>query len=293
MADRYAGQDDGIAAFVPRINVCRGKSCTPGGGVSLLRDLEELCENEAEVECCDCLGLCGLGPNVEVIKNGEEPLKVQGNRTFDLVEQLVTRHVRTIGPLQRQFGRLKFAARREPKPEVRRAKLEQALALLGGEGAAAGRQPRFFAELLAIRAQESLRGAWGNAVADAQMATELSPNSAAARRQFAEALEAAGRVNEAVAQLRQGLVLGRSIDREAASAHLRRLEAGRDRSASAMVERRAREQPLSTVGKMKLEEADKKSSLFVVELPDWFARFCTARAAREDEDGDSEPERVL
>eukprot|EP00931_Biecheleriopsis_adriatica_P105817 TRINITY_DN80339_c0_g1_i1.p1 TRINITY_DN80339_c0_g1~~TRINITY_DN80339_c0_g1_i1.p1 ORF type:complete len:317 (-),score=77.36 TRINITY_DN80339_c0_g1_i1:86-1009(-) len=262
---------------------CQGKSCGPKGGPHLLRDIEELCWESSGVSAhpTDCLGLCGLGPNVQICTTtGAE--KVKGNVSWQRVEELVLpRLEKPASELRRKLGRLKFAHRREHLPEERNARLQEAFDVL--EEAAPDAEctePQLFAELLMLRAQNQVlkvgftekgmaadkqdgsTGAWllgliplcGSqeaqaqaAVADAQRAVKLSPEWPQAYKVLAITLEAAGRREEALIALRKAAEVkgGRGLHREALRAHLRRLEKeGVGPNKAEFMEIHSREEPL-------------------------------------------------
>jgi (2Fe-2S) ferredoxin len=145
----------------PTIRVCQGKSCGPKGGPLILRDLEELATGIAHVEYSDCLGLCGRGPNVQVLLPGQTPYREMGNKSFDHVIKLVQATTPTpLSRLRLEVGRLKFAVRRDSRPIVRNVLLEQAFALLPEEKEELCSQPDFDklrAEVHALRAQDRAR----------------------------------------------------------------------------------------------------------------------------------------
>eukprot|EP00930_Biecheleria_cincta_P099032 TRINITY_DN90689_c0_g1_i1.p1 TRINITY_DN90689_c0_g1~~TRINITY_DN90689_c0_g1_i1.p1 ORF type:complete len:346 (+),score=67.06 TRINITY_DN90689_c0_g1_i1:94-1131(+) len=135
---------------------CQGKSCGPKGGPHLLRDIEELAweSPDVEVEPSDCLGLCGLGPNVEVRTAGGEPFKMSGNKSWAKVEELVIPHLRVPpSELRRRLGMLKFAHRREHVSSTRLALLQAAFDQLESVPNLDEKEPQLWAELLALRAQ--------------------------------------------------------------------------------------------------------------------------------------------
>eukprot|EP00929_Paragymnodinium_shiwhaense_P001350 TRINITY_DN101579_c0_g1_i1.p1 TRINITY_DN101579_c0_g1~~TRINITY_DN101579_c0_g1_i1.p1 ORF type:complete len:439 (-),score=107.63 TRINITY_DN101579_c0_g1_i1:225-1541(-) len=158
-----------MAASRVLFHVCQGKKCGPRGGTNLIRDIEEVCagtDEGANVALADCLGLCGLGPTVMVQVKGKPVQKFKGNLTYQHAEELVTTHVGPITELRRQIGRIKFAIRRDASAISRAGLLQQAFALIGGDGEASvepwiatwRERPRLLAELLALRAQENVRG---------------------------------------------------------------------------------------------------------------------------------------
>lgn len=135
---------------------CQGKSCGPKGGPHLLRDIEELAWESPDVvvQPSDCLGLCGLGPNVQVQASGAEPFKVKGNTSWAKVEELVLPHLRVPpSELRRRLGKLKFALRREHVQSTRLALLQEAFDQLESIPNIEEKEPQLWAELLSLRAQ--------------------------------------------------------------------------------------------------------------------------------------------
>ncbi|KAJ6313715.1 hypothetical protein OIU77_015074 [Salix suchowensis] len=55
-----------------RIEVCMGNKCKKSGGVALLQEFERAVGVEGAVVGCKCLGKCRDGPNVRVLKSGQQ-----------------------------------------------------------------------------------------------------------------------------------------------------------------------------------------------------------------------------
>jgi len=227
--------------------VCRDASCGLRGGPLLLHDIEELCVGRAAINARDCLGLCGLGPNVKV-SNAAEPYT--GVTSFERAKELVEKHVGPVDDRQAQLGLLKFAIRRDSREEVRRALLAEAFGFIDQNGSGGNMGP--LAELLVLRAQHRLNtpgdesGERMAAVIDAQRAVNLKPKWGQARRVLANALEAAGSFGEATASLKLAMALGTPLDTLSTRLQLERLQRGLGAQHACAMECHLREVPLRT-----------------------------------------------
>lgn len=116
------------AGSTTTVFVCRGTSCASQHGRALLQDLEELCAGGVACEPRRCMGRCGYGPNVQVVRpRGQEEI-VSGLRSYDLVEKCATTCVPglRISALQRRVAQLKYAARREADAAARQRIIAEA-----------------------------------------------------------------------------------------------------------------------------------------------------------------------
>jgi len=82
---------------IEKITVCTGPTCSRnGGGKPLLKMFQEMAPEGVEVDSVKCVSECaecGLGPNVEVIRKGEEgPFAgkiINGVKTAEDVEKIL------------------------------------------------------------------------------------------------------------------------------------------------------------------------------------------------------------
>lgn len=183
--------------------VCQGVTCKGQQGADgILQDIEELCAAikgcQLKVEPTSCLGRCGKGPNVEVApqEKGAESKVVEGVSSFKTIEKVVKNagDGTLLDGKKKKAATLKFEARRVEKPEEAKAKVDEALTLLGGREVASKKEPTLAGQLLALR---SWAASGADALSDAEAAATLLPSWARVHLVVAHALANLGREEDA------------------------------------------------------------------------------------------------
>eukprot|EP00929_Paragymnodinium_shiwhaense_P091613 TRINITY_DN51527_c0_g1_i1.p1 TRINITY_DN51527_c0_g1~~TRINITY_DN51527_c0_g1_i1.p1 ORF type:complete len:301 (+),score=79.16 TRINITY_DN51527_c0_g1_i1:38-940(+) len=221
--------------------VCQDVECKSRGSALLLQDIEELCfavhaacaataadDDVAEAHVMGCFGHCANGPNVQVRSANKKKVLHNHVSSFETAERIVVEELKggaELPAVVREVARLKYDARRHASADVRSAKIQEGLALLGGEDAAADEQPRLLAELRLLRAQEIVKTGRNaeDARRDAEAAVSIMPDSAHAQLALGAALEAVHDYAGAAAAVEEAMTIGRGVDLREARRWLSRL----------------------------------------------------------------------
>ncbi|CAE8638107.1 unnamed protein product, partial [Polarella glacialis] len=174
-----------------------------------------------------CLGHCGKGPNCNVVGGSQgRSIVVKGLKKMSKIEALIMDHIEGFeqNAVQKKVAKLKYTARREEKPADRLAKIAEALALLGPEAKASASEPTLFAQLLVMRARETVKSNAAAALKDAQTAIELVPDWAMGQIVLSQALEASTKIHEATEAMAAALKIGYGVDKQVMKRQLQRLE---------------------------------------------------------------------
>jgi len=209
------------------IATCQGPNCTGDGSSFTIRDLEDLAYGLATVQTIGCLGHCNRGPNISVSETAGGRGKVTNkvnkfSKCVELLENAIPGF--TLDDVQKKVGKLKYNARRDDNPAERKRLVDEAMSALDKNPKAAEQHPELLAQVLTLRARESLKASPKDAYRDIMKAVELCPNWAYAKVTLSQALDACNMPHKALVAMNEAIKIGNGIDKNQMKRAVTRLE---------------------------------------------------------------------
>jgi len=209
------------------LTVCQGPNCGGNGATFTLRDIEDLSYGLATTEVTGCLGHCERGPNCSVSEGPGARGKVTNkinkfSKVVELLEKAIPGY--TLDDVQKKVSKLKYNARRDDNPAERKKMVEEAMGILDKNPKAADQHPELLAQVLTMRARETMKASPADAYRDMMKAIELTPDWAYGQATWSAVLEAVNMPNKALAAMQAAIKIEKGIDKSQLKRQVQRLE---------------------------------------------------------------------
>lgn len=207
-----------------KITVCHNTRCKNQGAALVIQDIEELVQGSCKVEKCGCLGKCGEGPNVEIVRD-EVPVIHTGLVSFQKILNLVDDEAAIDVPADvAKIGHVKYEARQMSDADERLKMIEEGIKKIDKELAKSENRPKLMADMLVMRSRTLLSTQPQQALGDAEEAVKLAPGWAQSLLALAVACETTKSPIIGLKAAQDALKTGMCFDRQEARKLVARLK---------------------------------------------------------------------